>query len=87
MIKFDESSDGSTCGFTYEPGTRPSYPFVFVPAFGKRPVGKFKELTETSKRGWKGKTQCAVCTGKRSGITIIDVDGDFEWFNEFCIKH
>ena len=44
VIKFDDSSD-STCGFTYVPGTRPNYPFVFVPAFGKRPVGKFKELT------------------------------------------
>ena len=43
--KDSESSDGSTCGFTYVPGTRPDYPFVFVPAFGKRPVGKFKELT------------------------------------------
>ena len=49
-------SGDSTVGFTYVPGTRPEYPFVFVPAFGKRPVGKFKTLTETPKGGWKGKT-------------------------------
>ena len=28
-----------------------------------------------------------MCTGKRSGITIIDLDGDYEWFNEFATKH
>ena len=52
----DSGSGDSTVGFTYVPGTRPEYPFVFVPAFGKRPVGKFKTLTETPKGGWKGKT-------------------------------
>ena len=63
--------------------------FVILPGKNKFPAGipKWQKKRATPKRGWENAKQLVLLTGKKSGVTCVDVDDDVAWYDAFALKH
>ena len=63
--------------------------FVILPGKNKFPAGipKWQKKRATPKRGWENAKQLVLLTGKKSGVTCVDVDDDVAWWDAFALKH
>ena len=67
-----------------------AYPkkFVILPGANKFPIIKGWQLKrKTPKKGWENCKQAILLCGKVSGVTVIDVDDEVDWYHNFTKHH
>ena len=80
---------------SYTPKKRPQmlikHGFKCLPARNKQPIDRHKgsdyDSLKFSAKQWKAAQQFVMKTGAESNITVVDVDGDYEWFAAFSKKY
>jgi len=81
--------------YKYSPGKAPlqliKHGYKCLPGREKRPIDRHKgsnyDDLKFTKRQWKAAQQCIMKTGAESNITVVDVDGDYDWYDAFSKKY